>query len=108
MHFIPESIAIALGHHRRLRILVALLEGPASATSLSRDQLQDLQVDDADYHLKKLESTGAVVHLKARKVRGATLHVYALSEHWRPLVSQVASFDPRGEDGTPPHQGIRN
>lgn len=94
---VPESIAIALGHQRRLRILVALLGGPGSATSLSRGQLMDLAVDDADYHLKKLESAGAVAHLKSEKVRGATMHTYELSEAWRPLVRQVACLGPATE-----------
>jgi DNA-binding transcriptional ArsR family regulator len=97
--YIPESLAIALGHHRRLRILVALLEGPGSATSLHRNQLSDLTVDDVDYHLKKLKSTGAVSLLSSQKVRGATKHTYELSEHWQPLVSEVAGFDPRKRSG---------
>jgi hypothetical protein len=51
---VPESRALALGHQRRLRILIALLTEPGSATSLPRDHLRDLTLEDVDYHLKKL------------------------------------------------------
>jgi len=78
-----------------LRILVTLLQGPGSASSLSRDQLRDLSLNDVDYHLKKLESTGAIDLVNSEKVRGTEKHTYSLAASWRPLVAQVASFEPR-------------
>jgi DNA-binding transcriptional ArsR family regulator len=93
--FIPESLAIALGNQRRLRILVAMLEGPASATSLRRGAIPDLSVGNMDYHLKELKSAGAIRLIRSQKVRGATEHTYSLSEPWKPLARDLASFDPQ-------------
>lgn len=86
----PESLAVALGHQRRLRILVALLDGPpGSATSLRRDRLSDLTIKDVDYHLKTLRSTGAVHFLYSQRVRGATKNTYELAKSWKRLVSEM-------------------
>lgn len=93
--YIPESLAIALGNQRRLRILVAMLEGPASATSLRRGAIPDLSVDSMDFHLKTLKSAGAILLMNSKKVRGATEHTYSLSEPWRSLARALASFDPQ-------------
>ena len=98
---IPEGLAIALGSQRRLRILVALLGGPGSASSLSRDQLGDLTRHDVNYHLKTLKSAGAVDLISSEKIRGAKKHTYVLSEIWKPLVSQIASFDLCRESPSP-------
>lgn len=92
--FIPESLATALGNQRRLRILVAMLEGPASATSLRRGPIPDLSVDSMDYHLKELKAAGAITLLDSQRVRGATKHTYRLSESWKSVVGALASFNP--------------
>jgi DNA-binding transcriptional ArsR family regulator len=91
----PESLAAALGNQRRLRILVALLEGPASATSLRRGAIPDLTVESMDYHLKELKAAGAIRLMNSRPVRGATEHTYSLSEPWKALARDLASFDPQ-------------
>jgi DNA-binding transcriptional ArsR family regulator len=93
--FIPESLAVALGNQRRLRILVAMLEGPASATSLRRGAIPDVSVESMDFHLKTLKSAGAIRLLNSQKVRGATEHTYSLSEPWKSLARALASFDPQ-------------
>lgn len=92
--FMAESIADALGHPRRLRILTSLLDAPNSATSLSR-KLKDGTPRDYDYHLKSLRKTGAIVLMESTKVRGATEHIYSLSnlESWQALARVLASLD---------------
>lgn len=94
--FMAESMAEALGHPRRLRILAALLDAPHSATSLSR-KLEDGSPRDYDYHLKSLLKTGAIVFMRSRKVRGATENIYALSEldSWQALARVLAPLDLR-------------
>jgi predicted ArsR family transcriptional regulator len=93
--FVPESLAIALGNQRRLRILIAMLGGPASATSLRRGAIPDLSVESMDFHLKTLRAQGAIRLMNSQPVRGATEHTYSLSEPWKPLAHDLASFDPQ-------------
>jgi DNA-binding transcriptional ArsR family regulator len=92
--FMAESIAEALGHPRRLRILADLLDAPSSATSLS-GKLKDGTPRDYAYHLKILLKTGAIVLMESRKVRGATENIFALSklESWQALARVLASLD---------------
>lgn len=88
-----DRVAQALGHPRRVRILVALLERPASATALSRD-LAGISRGDAHYHLTKLLEVGAIALRSSRAVRGATELTYALSSDdvWKRAVEALVPF----------------
>jgi DNA-binding XRE family transcriptional regulator len=88
-----DRVARALGHPKRLRLLVALLQEPGSATALSK-KLAGVSSSDAHYHLTKLQSADAVVPHSTRLVRGATETTFAFPKDpgWRSVVEAVGPF----------------
>jgi DNA-binding transcriptional ArsR family regulator len=70
--------ASALGHPRRIHILLALAAGPGSATSLAKSIDETLTRKDVEYHLRVLAEAGAVMPAGDRQVRGATERLYGL------------------------------
>lgn len=88
-----DKVARALGHPKRLRLLVALLQQPGSATALSK-KLAGVSSSDAHYHLTRLHRVEAVVLDSTRPVRGATERTFAFPEDpgWRSVVEAVGAF----------------
>lgn len=65
-------------HPFRLQIVNTLaLEGVASATTLSA-RFDDVSLGDCNYHLRALQSGGAIALVKSRKVRGAEERIYRI------------------------------
>lgn len=71
-------VASALGHPRRIRILLALAAGPGSATSLAKSIGDDLTRKDVEYHVQVLVEGGVVALAGSRRIRGATERLYEL------------------------------
>jgi DNA-binding transcriptional ArsR family regulator len=73
-----RRLASALGHPRRLHILLALGDGPGSATSLVLRVDDGATRKDLEYHLKLLAQAGAIKLARQRQVRGARESIYEL------------------------------